>query len=127
LSRAVLDIEGVKVAFYVTHLSYESKEDRAPQIQFIKEKMDTDPFAFKILVGDFNNSSFNELDSFLVSYNLVNSNEHDYITFPTTNFKSIDNIIISKNITINNTKVINSLFSDHMMLMTDISITTNLY
>ena len=72
-----------------------------------------------MLTGDFNITSFDELD-LLEGVKLTN-NEND----PITTFKTggcIDNIIVSSNIDIERVYLSESEFSDHNMLVADIII-----
>lgn len=62
--RTVIMVDGVPVVFYSTHLSYEDKETRTKQIQALNDYIKADPNPYKVLVGDFNVESVDELKVF---------------------------------------------------------------
>lgn len=80
LQRTVVDVNGKKVAFYNTHLSYEKDEIRMQQLQDIKEIVDADATEYKIIVGDFNTgTSHNELDMFRKEYSIAHGQEGNWL------------------------------------------------
>lgn len=110
LARSVFKKAGKKIAFFVAHLSYSSKEIREDQIKQLYEAMINDPEEYVVAVGDFNVSNPSEFDIFKYHFNLANGSDGVWIkTFTQPDkdqkFCSIDNIIVSKNISIKKVKV----------------------
>ena len=125
-TRVVVNKEGIDIAFYNTHLSFESRMDRAKQMQQIIDAMSADNIKYQILVGDFNtDQSTKEWDVWREKFNLANGAEHIfYDTFigedPDMNVNSVDNIIVSKNIKIISIYRISSTLSDHVPLIAEL-------
>lgn len=113
LSKTVLNVEGKKVSFYNAHLSYNSKKIRATQFEEIAEIMKKDKNKYKILVGDFN-ASYSEFSK-LAGYRIVNTPSTKYYDYykKEININQIDNILLSKNIKLVNTRIIPNKYSDH--------------
>lgn len=117
-------LNGKKVSLYVTHLSYTEASNRPLQMAKIKEIMDADTTPYKILMGDFNataNDFYNLLGTNYTSVQGYNGQWHE--TNLDDVYKSIDNIFITKNITIN--KVVlnpNMMGSDHRMLWAELTL-----
>lgn len=78
LAHAVIEIDGVEIDFYNTHLSYENNEIRATQLGEIREIIGDNPRA--ILAGDFNVSSTREIETALPDHR--RANKDDLPTFP---------------------------------------------
>lgn len=122
-TRVVIQQDGKEIAFYNSHLSFESKQVRNEQMKQIMSAMEKDPVEYKVLVGDFNaDQSTLEWDIWRDKFNLVNGKDNIwYDTFlgvdPSMNVNSVDNIIVSKNINIKSFKRIDSKLSDHMPLV----------
>lgn len=115
--KLVLDTECGYLSFFNTHLSYVSRESREEQLKFIRSILSKEKRF--ILTGDFNIESFDELDV-LSSIKMANNK-----TTPHNTFKAggcIDNIIVSDNIKIKNVILSESEYSDHNMLIADISV-----
>jgi endonuclease/exonuclease/phosphatase family metal-dependent hydrolase len=115
LGHAVIDVDGVLINFFVTHLSFESKELRNAQFATIAEKTaGLDNF---IITGDFNTSNFAEYAP-IKNSDMVNSAKHSINTFSNPNpTSSIDNIVFSKdNWTFGKPAVLPNGKSDHCML-----------
>lgn len=49
-SRAVIEKDGKKIAFYTTHLSVESQEIRTKQLEQLRDALDTDEAEYRIVV-----------------------------------------------------------------------------
>lgn len=117
-------LNGKKVSLYVTHLSYTEASNRPLQMAKIKEIMDADTTTYKILMGDFNataNDFYNLLGTNYTSVQGYNGQWHE--TNLDDAYKSIDNIFVTKNITIN--KVVlnpNMMGSDHRMLWAELTL-----
>ena len=78
VAHAVIDVDGIEIDFYNTHLSYENKEIRATQLAEIREFMDDSRTA--VLVGDFNVANTREIENALTDYR--RANKDDIPTFP---------------------------------------------
>ena len=115
LGHAVIDVDGVLINFFVTHLSYESKALRDEQFATIAEKTaGLDNF---IITGDFNTSNFSEY-SVIKNADMVNNAKHSINTFSNPNpTSSIDNIVFSKgNWTFGKPAALPNGKSDHCLL-----------
>ncbi len=117
LQKVEYVIDGKRVSVYNTHFSYESATIRKQQFAEVIAIMDADPNAYKILTGDFNAKEA-EFSGFLKNYHVVNTSEtkfYDY-TYQLIEMSQIDNIIVSKNITVLNARAIPTDYSDHYPL-----------
>ncbi|MGL5379537.1 family 20 glycosylhydrolase [Clostridium sp.] len=121
--RYVVNVDGKEIAVYNTHLSYEKESLRKDQMEILKAVMDADKAEYKILTGDFNVDDVKEYNLFADNYNIINGyngkwhetyNDDDCIT------PCLDNIIVSKNIGINNIEMVKNNLSDHNMLYAEI-------
>lgn len=111
LAEATIDINGYKLQVYNTHLSFDDKESRSKQIQylqsFLKNRKQT------VLLGDFN--TFRENSHFVIDEMTgVNNQDDIFITFRKMGYP--DNIYVSSDLSINQVGVKNSTFSDHHLL-----------
>jgi hypothetical protein len=126
--RSVIEKDGKKIAFYNTHLSYESTKIRQKQFKALAKAMRKDKTPYKVLVGDFNaDQNTTEWKTFKKNFNITNGKDGIWRdTFigedPTMNVNSIDNIITSKNISISNIHTIKSTASDHVPLVADLTL-----
>lgn len=122
-TRVVISKNNQKIAFYNTHLSFESTDIRQQQMQQIMTAMKNDPIKYQILVGDFNaDQSTKEWDIWRDNFNITNGKDHIwYDTFvgvdPDMKVNSIDNIVVSKNIEIKKITRVKSDLSDHVPLV----------
>ena len=92
LGRTVIDVNGTKINFFVTHVSYEETSIRAKQliqINAIMQKYDN-----YLLVGDFNTDDFTEYAAF-PDAGTINTAEYHLATFDEKK-SSIDNIVYTK-------------------------------
>ena len=89
LGRAAINVNGLTVNFFVTHLSYESLEIRTQQFNQIAEKVKG--YESFIITGDFNTSDFNEF-SVIENSAMVNNSDFSIPTFP-GGTSAIDNIV----------------------------------
>jgi endonuclease/exonuclease/phosphatase family metal-dependent hydrolase/uncharacterized protein YgiM (DUF1202 family) len=114
LQKAVITIGGKKVSFYNTHLTYNTAAMRAKQFAQIKKIMDADTNKYKMLTGDFN-ADYKEFALFLKNYTVVNSVDTKYYDYAKKeiNYNEIDNIILTKNIKVVNTRIVVTKLSDH--------------
>lgn len=113
--HAVIEIEGVRIDFFNTHLSFEDKAIRKKQFAQLAELI-ADCRIF-ILTGDFNTADTSEF-SVIANSELVNENK--FSTFPSSQ-KGIDNIVISSNWEIFSSGVVVTGHSDHNLLWTEIT------
>lgn len=127
--RVVVKKEGKEVAFYNTHLSYESAKIRTKQMKQLVKVMKKDAVKYTVLVGDFNaDQNTKEWTIFTkAGFHIANGQDgvwHD--TFigddDTMNVNSIDNIVTSRNITISNIHAIKSDASDHEPFVADLTL-----
>lgn len=114
LSRTVLNINGQRVSFYNTHLSYNSKSLRKTQFEEIAAIMKKDSNKYKILTGDFN-AAYSEFSALGSNYKVINTPSTKYYDYYGKEIKlnEIDNIIVSKNIKVVNSRIVRTKFSDH--------------
>ena len=102
-SKVVVEVDGKSIAFYDTHLSYETTEARQAQMEELIQIVDADPTPYKVITGDFNtDQSTSEFYSFLYNYNLANGHNNEWIdTYagedPSMKTYAIDNIITTRN------------------------------
>lgn len=117
LQRVVYEIDGKRVSVYNTHLSFESASIRKKQFAEILGIMDADENTYIILTGDFN-ADEKEFSGFLKDYKIVNTAAtkfYDY-AYKSIAMSQIDNIVVSKNITVLNARAIPTSLSDHYPL-----------
>lgn len=117
LQRVEYEIDGKVVSVYNTHFSYESAAIRKKQFAAVLAAMDADTNPYKILTGDFN-ADETEFSGFTKNYRVVNTSAtkfYDY-TYDRIAVSQIDNIVVSKNITVLNARAIPTEYSDHYPL-----------
>ncbi|KRO00077.1 endonuclease/exonuclease/phosphatase family protein [Companilactobacillus kimchiensis] len=128
VTRSEIEIDGKTLAFYSTHLSFETIALRHAQLVQIRKILREDTADYKILAGDFNtDQSTKEIEFLRNEFTLANGNKGIwYDTFhcidPTMNVYSIDNIMLSDNIKLLDTKLIQSDLSDHLALISTIDL-----
>ena len=124
-ARGVFEKDGKEVAIYNTHLTHESQSLRAKQMSEVLEAMDADPTPYKILTGDFNtDQSITENYPMIKNYNLANGKDgvwyNTYNQYDSSmNVYCIDNIVTTRNIKVNEVKMVETGLSDHNMLYID--------
>lgn len=111
LGHAVIDVNGVQIDFFNTHLSYEDKTLRGLQFAEVAEK--TKGCENFILTGDFNTADFSEFT--VIGGNLINNSSRSYPTFASSQ-KSIDNIVYSDSFKESASGYVSESYSDHYML-----------
>lgn len=116
LAKFTLRIGEKTVIFYNTHLSL-VHDTRQIQIKEIASYIKNDEYF--ILCGDFNIDSFSELNG-LLRGKAANRENNSINTFKSGG--TIDNIIISENMSFSNIYLSNTIYSDHNMLVCDIDI-----
>ncbi len=118
LQKVVYEIGDKTVSVYNTHFSYESAAIRKSQFAEVLKIMNADKNSYKILTGDFN-AEESEFAAFRGNYRLINNSAtkfYDY-TGKRISMSQIDNIIVSKNITVLNARAIPTELSDHYPLI----------
>ena len=125
IMRSLITINGVQIAFYNTHLSYEEismsngKSLRENQFDYILELLQSDPCPYKVLTGDFNVLSFDEYNILIDNgYSIVNNVANQFNTYRENDceFRAIDNIIYSSNLQLIASGMKEDDCSDHNML-----------
>lgn len=114
LFKAEVNINGKKVSLYNTHFTYEKAAIRLKQFSQVLSVMNADKNKYKILTGDFNA----EADEFAIvadKYNVVINTSTQYLNDAgnTFHFYYMDNIIVTKNIKVINSRIIDANLSDH--------------
>jgi endonuclease/exonuclease/phosphatase family metal-dependent hydrolase len=117
LGHAVIDVNGIQIDFFNTHLSYEDKTLRQAQFFEVSEK--TDLCKNFILTGDFNTADFSEFT--ILGANLINNVGRWYPTFPGGN-SAIDNIVYTDSFKEIASGTVTKSFSDHYMLWAEFEI-----
>jgi uncharacterized protein YgiM (DUF1202 family)/endonuclease/exonuclease/phosphatase family metal-dependent hydrolase len=114
LQKAEVTVGDKTVSIYNTHFTYNTSAIRAKQFKQVKEIMDDDPNKYKILTGDFN-AAFSEFSLFNDGYTVINSKDTKYYDYSKKeiNYNEIDNIIVSDNIKVINSRIVVTKFSDH--------------
>ena len=117
LQRVEITVDGKKVSLYNTHMSFNSAALRKKQFAAVLRTMNADENAYKILFGDFNAkaSEFSQLKG----YTVINTADTKYLNYAggTIAKNEIDNIVVSNNITVLNSRMIENTFSDHKPLI----------
>lgn len=133
LGYAKIKINDKFINFFVTHFDLGTYED-VRRKEFEETKNILDNYEDFILVGDFNvhdwtdpRNTFFEYDEYFSNYKLVNNKENTYYTFSGKeiiggNILPLDNIVLSNNYEFFDTKVIDTIYSDHDMLITKVKI-----
>lgn len=127
--RVLLKINEKEVAFYNIHLSHENSQLRLLQLEQMKQVLDEDPCIYKIMAGTFNtDQKTEELDLFFKDYQIANGIKGQWLnTYPLDDDEdmriySIDNIICSKNMKIEQVKMVPSNLSNHNPLIVKVTL-----
>lgn len=126
--RVLIEKEGKQIAFYNTHLSWEDQTLRAQQMETLVKALDEDSCEYKIIVGDFNaDQATEEFDIFTENYSISNGKDGEWLDTYTgeddsMKVYSVDNVIVSKNITINSVQMIDNSLSDHNPMVVELSL-----
>ncbi len=116
LGRARIQAGGAAFHFFVTHLSYESRDVRT--VQFSEVNALVAKHAPYVLVGDFNTADYDEFSLFQGT-DKVNSATHSLPTFPETGC-GIDNIVYTAGSWCMGTPaILPGVHSDHCLLYAD--------
>ena len=117
LQKVEYMIDGKRVSVYNTHFSFESAALRKKQFSEVLSIMNADQNEYKILTGDFN-AKESEFSGFTRNYRVVNTSATRFYNYSNKaiGMSQIDNIIVSKNITVLNARAIPTEYSDHYPL-----------
>jgi len=116
MCHAVIDVNGTRLDFFNTHVSYENKEIRGKQLlQIAAETAKCSQF---VLTGDFNTADFSEFSVFDNSKLLNNGQFLSFYPAPS----AIDNIVVSDNIAFGKSGMPETKHSDHYPVFVDIAI-----
>lgn len=112
LGRFVIDVLGVQVNFFNTHLSYIEPEllDHIDQVAKILEGYES-----YIITADFNTNNFKLLEAFH-GHRMANNAENELYSFPATK-AGIDNIIMTEDFDYSDPYLGPEGHSDHRMLV----------
>lgn len=118
VGHAVINVNGRRIDFFNTHLSYESRELR--RVQFGELRGMLDNCGTYILTADFNTEDFGEFDA--LGYGaLVNNRANRLVTFPGAS-TAIDNIVVSADIKPGACGTVRESHSDHYMLWSKLTV-----
>jgi uncharacterized protein YgiM (DUF1202 family)/endonuclease/exonuclease/phosphatase family metal-dependent hydrolase len=117
LQKVEYVVNDKRVSVYNTHFSYESDTIRKKQFSEVIKVMNADKNEYKILTGDFN-AKESEFSGFLRNYRVVNTSATKFYnySYKVIGMSQIDNIVVSKNITVLNARAIPTEYSDHYPL-----------
>ncbi|MHC5268463.1 endonuclease/exonuclease/phosphatase family protein [Enterococcus sp. LJL98] len=116
-----------KIAFYNTHLSFESPEIRAKQVEELKARILQNNCQWQVIVGDFNfDQTLNEWEVF-AEFQKVNGFQGQWFdTFlledETMKNFAIDNILVSANFQIEAVGMKETSLSDHGLLWVELDL-----
>lgn len=110
LGHAVIDVDGYRLDFFNTHLSYEDTSLRKLQFEELAERIKVCENV--ILTGDFNTDDFTEFD--VLGGSLINNEHHRYPTFESGS--AIDNIVFSASFAEYSSGYVIESYSDHRLL-----------
>ena len=112
--HAVIEVNGVKLHFFNSHLSYENTEIRAAQMAQLAAI--TGVSRGYILTADFNTANLKEFEVFT---DATLANPGKYATFPSSS-SAIDNIVLDEGWEITDSGMLASNKSDHNLLWAEI-------
>ena len=117
LQRVEITVDGKRVSLYNTHLSFNSAALRKKQFAAVLRAMNADDNAYKILFGDFN-AKASEFSQFK-GYTVINTTDAKFFNYAGNPIakNEIDNIVVSENITVLNSRMIENEYSDHKPLI----------
>ena len=112
LGRFVIDVEGVEINYFNTHLSYVEAEllDHIDQVAKILENYDS-----YIITADFNTCNFKLLEAFH-GHRMANNAKNELYSYPATK-AGIDNIIMTEDFEYSDPYLGPEGHSDHRMLV----------
>lgn len=125
LGKMEFEIDGKRISFYNTHVSWLYVGDkgfcRDQQLAFINGVIQGDPNPYKIIVGDFNIEDYAEYDVF-TGFTCTNRPDNPYTSYTTEDqpFRNLDNILVTENIDIVDSAMIEEDLSDHNLIFADL-------
>lgn len=122
VGHAVINVDGVALDVLVTHLSYEDREARGRQLEYINAMLDG--FDRYVLTGDFNSFELEEIYK-TGGYYFVNRPGRQYDTFRRFSGYAPDNIVVSEGFTELSSGVSDAEGSDHRLLFATFLMKTN--
>ena len=122
VGHAVINVDGVELDVLVTHLSYEDREARGRQLEYINAMLDG--FDRYVLTGDFNSFELEEIYK-TGGYYFVNRPGRQYDTFRRFSGYAPDNIVVSEGFTELSSGVSDAEGSDHRLLFATFLMKTN--
>lgn len=123
--RSVIEKDGHRLALYNTHLTHEKLDVRTRQMQELLEVVRNDPTEYKAITGDFNTGTgLAEWTPILKEFHAANGNDGNwYSSFngpaDQNEHKVIDNIVVTRNVRIHDTHLVENNLSDHFMFTAD--------
>ncbi len=123
VGHATINVDGVALDVLVTHLSYEDREARGRQLEYINAMLDG--FDRYVLTGDFNSFELEEIYK-TGGYYFVNRPGRQYDTFRRFSGYAPDNIVVSEGFTELSSGVSDAEGSDHRLLFATFLMKTNL-
>ena len=116
LAHAVINVNGEKINFFVTHLSYDGEGGGSSRSkQFSEIATELAKYDNFVLTGDFNARNLDEYNVIKGSA-LVNSKANPQVTYPDGN-SPLDNIVYSTAVwKFDKINVVKSSYSDHYMV-----------
>ena len=116
LGHCVINVNGEKINFFVTHLSYDGEEGGASRSkQFSEVAAELAKYDNFVLSGDFNTRNLDEY-SVIAGSKLVNSKENPQITYPDGK-SPLDNLVYSTSTwKFGIINVVKESYSDHYMI-----------
>ncbi len=112
VGHAVINVQGLKLDVFVTHLSFEDRGVRIEQMKTIAGMLKK--CKYYALMGDLNSFDLNDI-AYLEGEYFVNRPDRRYGTFRNLNF-SPDNIVVSRGFTELSSGISDRIASDHRLL-----------
>lgn len=125
--RVVVVKGGKEIAFYNTHLTWMNADARKEQIRQLTEAVRNDPVEYKVVVGDLNLATAEELNPLMEVTNPANGQNGQFqdtynVETEGMTFYAIDHILVSRNIRINDFHVVETSLSDHNAIVADLTL-----
>ena len=123
LGHCVINVNDVKINFFVTHLSYDGEGGGSSRSkQFSEVAAELAKYDNFILSGDFNTRNLDEYNVIKNSA-LVNNKENETITYPDGR-SPLDNLVYSTSVwSFDKINVVTNSYSDHYMVWTEFTYT----
>lgn len=120
LMKVEMQKDGQIISVYNVHFSYQSDYERQRQIKLAADVFSADPNRYKVLMGDFNIKSFEELAPF-ADYQMLSTEQNPLKTYHAKDWdtKCLDNIIYTDSLVLKKSKMVHSELSDHDALLAE--------